>query len=484
MNLPHLSICGSFGWRGLSAFRLAQLQVRDSLAFMRLTFSVAVFLLLSFRTIGQPYFPVSGVVDTARFAPFVSRTAHLLTTPSGVGPPREVRIMVYGQSISVQKWWNDVRQFLESRYTQVRIVMVNRAIGGFSTERLKLTVDNDVVSFYPDLILLHDYGNERDYERIIQIIRSRTTADLALQTDHIGVGQNESWHDRHAQITLPTLCAKYDLALIDVRAGWKVYLKQNQLEPQALLTDNVHLNDHGNYLMAEIIKHHLKALPPTAKPSPVVRVLRTGADFTVRDNTLRLPLTGNRIDLVWGPSASPDGASTVLVDGQKPSTLLGCYYSTHPSRQPNGFFLTHMGQVLTVELGGQPQAEEWTLIITEVDTVRQQLRFRLHGSQTGDDGAGHSDSLFTSSSGRIRIAADAWFRRRNAGDFSQFSWLKPGDKLRWRVVSMCQDVVRPAGAAPITAVQGIANKDHLFKLTGKALPGIREIHVYRPSLVE
>ena len=451
---------------------------------MRLTFPLAVSLLLSFATIGQPYFPVSTDVYTARFAPFVSRTAHLLTTPSGLGLPREVRIMVYGQSISVQNWWNDVRRFLESRYPQARIVMVNRAIGGFSTERLKLTVDNDVVPFYPDLILLHDYGNEADYERIIQIIRSRTTADLALQTDHVGVGQNESWHDRHAQVTLPALCAKYGLALIDVRTGWKAYLKQNQLEPQALLTDNVHLNDHGNYLMAGIIKRHLEALPLATKPSPVVRVMRAGADFTVRNNTLRLPLVGNRIDLVWESSAMPNGATTVLVDGRKPSTQLGCYYSTHPARQPNGFFLTHIGQVLTVQLGSRPQAEEWTLTVTEVDTVRQQLRFRLHGSQTGDDGAGRSDSLFTSSSGRIRIAPDAWFRRRNAGDFRQFSWLKPGDRLRWRVVSMCQDVVRPAGAAPITAVQGIPNKNHLIELTGKALSGLREIHVYRPPLVE
>ncbi|GAB2591994.1 hypothetical protein GCM10027190_45590 [Spirosoma areae] len=451
---------------------------------MRLTFPLAVALLLAFDTIGQPYFPVSGLINTAQFAPFVSHTAHLLNTPSRVGLPQEVRIMVYGQSISAQNWWNDVRRYLMNRYPQIRIVMVNRAIGGFSTERLKLTVDNDVVPFYPDLILLHDYGNERDYERIIQIIRSRTTADLALQTDHVGIGQNESWHDRHAQITLPALCARYGLALIDVRAGWKAYLKQNQLAPSALLTDNVHLNDHGNYLMAEIIKRHLEALPPTAEPSPVVRVLRAGVDFTVRDNILRLRLTGNRIDLVWAPSASPDGATTVVVDGQKPSTQSGCYYSTHPARQPNGFFLANIGQVLTVQVGGRPQAEEWTLSITEVDTVRQQLGFRLHGSQTGDDGAGRSDSLFTSSSGRIRIAADAWFRRRNAGDFSQYSWLKPGDRLRWRVVSMCQDMVHPAGAAPITAVQGIVNKTHLIELTGKALSGLREIHVYRPSLVE
>ena len=236
--------------------------------------------------------------------------------------------------------------------------------------------------------------------------------------------------------------------------------------------------------MAELINRHLETLPATAGPSPVVRVLRAGTDFTVRNNSLRLPLTGNRVDLIWSPSAPPDGAITVSLDGQKPSTQLACYYYTHPARKPGGFFLPNIGQVLAVQLGGRPQAEEWTMTVTGVDTVRQQVGFRLRGSLTGDDGAGRSDSLFTSTSGRIRIAPDAWFRRRDAGDFAQFSWLKPGDALRWRVVAMCQDDIRPAAAGAITAVQGVANQNHVIELTGGSLSGLREIRVYRPPLVE
>ena len=41
------------------------------------------------------------------------------------------------------------------------------------TER---TVERDISDFYPDLIILHVYGDHRAYERIVQIMRSRSAA--------------------------------------------------------------------------------------------------------------------------------------------------------------------------------------------------------------------------------------------------------------------------------------------------------------------
>jgi len=367
--------------------------------------------------------------------------------------------------------------------------MVNRAIGGFSSERLKNMVENDVLSLYPDLILLHDYGNEPDYEQIIRSIRSRTTAEVAIQNDHVAVGQNDAWHDRHSSVWLPALCDTYRLALIDVRTAWKVYLAQHQLAPSALLTDHVHLNAHGNYLMAGIIKRYLDTLPVTAWPtasesSAGVSILKPGRDFTVRNHTLRLPVTGNRIDVRWKSSAAHPSAVTVAIDGQAPSASVECFYHTRPARDPAGFFLTHIGQLLTLRLAGQPQPENWTLTLTAVDSLRQEVRFRLHGSRTGPDGSGSSDSLFTSGSGRIVIEPQHWFRRKNPGDFGQFAWLKPGDTLKWQVLPMCHDTLRPVASRTQTLVQGIVNGEHVLTLAGRALTDLREIRVYRPPLSE
>jgi hypothetical protein len=206
----------------------------------------------------QNYFPVPAIKDSVQFRKGIARTSWLLHSARQQNNV-EVRILVYGQSISVQDWWKSVKQSVEKQFPFARINFINKAIGGFSAERLKLTVENDLVSFYPDLVLFHDYGNEADYETIIRIIRSRTTAEIAVQTDHMAL-QNDEWHDRHSDVWLTGICRKYNLALIDVRNIWKAYLKENNLQVKDLLADGVHLNAHGNYLMASIINHYFRLI--------------------------------------------------------------------------------------------------------------------------------------------------------------------------------------------------------------------------------
>lgn len=413
-----------------------------------------------------------------RFPENAARTAQLLRTPGA-----EVRILVYGQSISMQKWWEAVRDFAQNRYPNARLVVENRAIGGFSSERLKRMVENDVVPFYPDLMIFHDYGNEPDFEQIIRTIRSKTTAEVAVQTDHVAVGQNEEWHDRHGDVWLPELCRKYGLALIDVRRGWKDFLAKNKLPAKDLLTDNVHLNDQGNALMADLTNWLFAALPMGGFSDKALRILQSGTDFRAKGGRIQVAIEGNRVDLVWKKLPAVVELISVTLDGKKASLFPESYAHTRPSLTPDGFFLRRIGQLLQFDLGPQPLAETWSLTVLNVDSIRQQLRFHVTGSLTGDDGEGSSDTLFVSHSGRLRIPADGWFRRRNENDFRQFSWLKRGDVLRWRVFSMSHDKVVPA-AGPVTVVQGVPNGTHTLELTGKSLSGFQEIRVYRPPLRE
>ena len=57
---------------------------------------------------------------------------------------------------------------------------------------------------------------------------------------------------------LPQVAAKYGAELVDQHTAWKSYLRDNGLLPKALLSDNVHLNDQGCYLMSELVKAHLR----------------------------------------------------------------------------------------------------------------------------------------------------------------------------------------------------------------------------------
>ena len=45
------------------------------------------------------------------------------------------------------------------------------------------------------------------------------------------------------------------------------YLAENSLEPKALLRDDVHLNAHGEFVMAEFVKSYLR-YDPKLGPSP------------------------------------------------------------------------------------------------------------------------------------------------------------------------------------------------------------------------
>jgi hypothetical protein len=346
-------------------------------------------------------------------------------------------------------------------------------------------VENDVRAFYPDLILLHDYGNAEDYEKIIRTIRRHTTAEVALQTDHIAIGQNEEWHHKHNTITLPQLARKYKLALIDVRTAWKEYLEKNNLPASQLLTDNVHLNEHGNYLMAGIIKNYFKALP---KPASKIaenkyKVLQTGKEFTVKNNTVSVPVTGNRVDLVWQADVKSKRPVTVLLDNQKPSAYTESYYYTRPVLSDSKAYLGKMGKLLALKIG-KAAPEAWKLTILSVDTVKMHMRFSLHGSVSGEDGTGSSDSTFTSRSGSIIIEPQHWFRRRSEGDFSMFSWVKPGDAMEWQVKPMSQDTIVPEASATVTVVQGVANTSHVLTLKGEGLRQLKEIRVYQPPLKE
>lgn len=64
--------------------------------------------LSAFHLFAQPW-PVPQLPDTTNYGRYISRTMYLLQT-STPEKPNTVKILVYGQSISVQDWWLDVKK--------------------------------------------------------------------------------------------------------------------------------------------------------------------------------------------------------------------------------------------------------------------------------------------------------------------------------------------------------------------------------------
>ena len=288
-------------------------------------------------------------------------------------------------------------------------------------------------------------------------------------------------------VFLPDYAKKYGCALADIRGQWLEYLKTHKLEPNALLKDEVHLNDHGNFLMAELVKRYLVYRPAlfTDEEKSVVRTFKVGQEVNWQGNKLVFPFEGNRVDLIGG-KAAPGGATgtkevaQILIDGKKPSEWPCHYMIPRVSNSQAGFWPA----ILRVGHDRPLQVEDWTLTITECNDAVDDFKFEVEGSSTGPDGSGTNKHKFVSLSGRVVIDPEDWWVTNARG------WVgaKMPDhfKIRWTVKLLSRDEWSPPAApdssreAATTVAQGLPNQKHTLELTGPS--SIQAIRIYRPPV--
>jgi len=447
-------------------------------------------LVLSLKCLAQPY-PSPALPDTSKSGKYIARTMNLLAS-STPEKRNTVKILVYGQSISEQDWWLGVKSDLIKRFPNANLIMENRAIAGFSSQILYKTVVNDVCSFYPDLVIFHVYGDNRYYDTIMYQIRSRTTAEVAIQTDHY-TGAN-TWSDDMCYNYIPSYAAKYGCEMLDIRRSWIKYLSDNTLEPKALLRDDVHLNDYGNFLMAELTKSYL--YEKNRYKIDTFGLLTTyivGKDVNFVNDTLTLPFSGNRVDLVTATKGFTKADSArILLDGYKPSEFQGNYFVGRPYNDKGDCWPWCFGAMVRTSNRTPLIEENWQCRITRINETMDDFDFEITGSKTGFDGKGNSKKRFTSNSGRVIINQ---FDAESDGDWHiqrTFNVSKVatnvGDVIRWKSYKLCNDTYIPQIKTDTTIentttlFQGVANANHTLKIAkaGVNQPPITAIKVYRP----
>lgn len=437
-------------------------------------------------------FPVPPPADVSRLGSRIQRTMTLLASST---PERRhrVRILFYGQSITKQSFWWTLADDLRRRFPHADLEIENLAIGGYSSPYLLRTLPQDVYTFYPDLVLFHVYGAEKEYEEIIAGIRRNTTAEIAIQNDHPTVPRNaadpkqaerRAAGDRRSYVFLPRLADKYGCELIDIRRPWDAYLERHGLEPAALLSDNVHLNDHGNYVMAETTKPYLRHDPSIPRESwaDLVKTYTVDQDFRWSDGRLEFEFEGNRIDVL--AAAGPPARALVLLDGRRPSEIPELYVHLRTTET----WGADWPAINRVSRRSPLLAEEWRLRITEASEKAEFLRFEAEGSKTGPDGGGTSRELFVSPSGRVVIEPGDWAIAR--GVAVRPGPMPEGYAVRWRAAPQFADVYEaprvadPAREYAVTLAQGLSNARHklVLEAVGAPAPSIRHIRVYRPPL--
>jgi len=397
----------------------------------------------------------------------LGRTLRLLSE-STAERAHPVRILFYGQSITKQDWWHDVVADLRKRYPDADIVAENRAIGGFSARRLIHTTERDLVTFYPDLVIFHVYGDHRRYEDIIRQIRSRSTAEIAIQNDHYSASMDphkddDGWAAFVNQGFLPAIAEAYACHLIDLRSAWRRHLLADNLAPKALLSDNAHLNGDGCRLMGKLVARGLLHDPhPDAPANRWVKTCAVGQDVAWKEGRLALEFTGNRAVAVLEPGT---GKAKVLIDGKPPSAHGPCYAFTRANEGPEVDWPWTVCVPFRISREAPLVAEDWTITVTEGDAAR--FAFTAKGSKTGPDGGGNSDERFVSESRRIVIEPEHWWREP-PGDSPNL--ITSGYAMRFRSILLGTDELIAGQGTDIVLASDLPNGQHRLELIADGAP--------------
>lgn len=186
----------------------------------------------------------------------------------------QVKILVYGQSISEGAWWSMVRDWLKATYPKGQLVMEEHARGGCAAQCLigeqpwfldgktENRLPGDVYAWSPDLILFHVYGSHTSYEKIVQGFKQNTTAQVLLQTDHRTTDNPQAngdtrWSQTMSTMYVPSYAKTYGFSLARIWEEWFAAMQQENKMARFYLEDDVHLNAEGNKLMARLIERHL-----------------------------------------------------------------------------------------------------------------------------------------------------------------------------------------------------------------------------------
>lgn len=447
------------------------------------------------------------------FGARLARTMALLE--SGPVTHRPVKIVFYGQSIEFG--WNDMLVArLRERFPNTRIIAENHALGGWGVWLLVQAMKHDIVRTQPDLIFFHAYGGSPDdWERAFQTLRKETCADIITRTAHIAKYNEKSVDtvvDDETRM-LTNLAAKYNVELVNLRAEWIDYLKDNKLPYDGLLCDPIHLNHKGSALMAQLYERHLNTT--TLFPSEWMKSVRYysaarplverrhdeitlegkgwkmaggGLQYTDGEGCrLKLKFKGNRLDLLIGAGT---GGASVLIDGKAPSTM-NLFHGTRPFAR--NWQMAPPANVIQYHLGKDMQAEWWVLTYKDISPDGKKFSFTVRGSRTGEDGAGTNTETFVSKSGRITIDPEDWLPGYHypPPDLAK----RPAPTLVWQIVPDHLDQVRsgpvpkdwPANTAYrqyLTVADGLPPGEHELTLTpdGKGSFTLYAAEAYDPPL--
>jgi len=448
--------------------------------------------------------------DSVPDAKKIARTLSIIRS-STPNDRKVLKVLFYGQSITKSGWDKAVIEHWHQQYPNTIFVTQNRALGGFPSQALVRTTEQDIEAFYPDLIIFHVYGDHRAYEKIIRLFRSLTAADVLVQTDHGDVMpdppceeglhltlshlpgckgrlwyRQQMWNDEMSYHRIPAFAKKYGLALEPQRDWWREYLIRTGTRPGDLLQDEIHPNERGKQLIAEFFNRYFDGLVSqynAEKAQDVTAMTPSHADRASGNEVVQFE--GSRLELI---SEKPLPAwPQVTVDGQSPANLDGCY---QVSRASSVGTVPDWPALRRITLQHDHLAEDWTTTLAEFSSDQKSFTFTVQGSRSGAEGSGRSDQRFVSRLGNLEIEPDDWMIER-AWEHSHQAIHAPF-QVSWSVDYVCggkpEVIDRGNGATEYRYVLATDLPDghHSITLSGspEAMQDIDHLNAYKPRIRE
>jgi len=454
----------------------------------------ALLLLSSFTNMTAQYIYPDLQEDTTGFGQYIQRSMSLMdsSTPE---KRNTVRVMVYGQSLSEQSWSDSIHETLLQRFPDADIVYKNRSVGGFSSQILWQITTMDMLEFYPDLVIFHVFGHHMYYDTILQYTLENTAAEMAIWTDpHEG-----SWSDQMSYTFIPGYTNKYNLELMQIRDEWADYLAENNYTRDDVTRDGTHLNDRGNFLLANLLKpYFFHKTKWQADPAGRVVTLEVGKDIRWINDTLWLPFAGNRVDAIAPADGfAGDATAEVWVDEKRPSEIPELYNMSRPNEQPGGGWVWNNAAFVRAFHTTPWENEHWVLVIDSISDDQSYCEFNVTGSLTGPDGSGNNRDDFISNSGKVIIHGGpvtedpywgAWHIKRTH-DVNGMTFPE-GTTIEWDTYLMGMDSYAPQASGDgtvenaTTLFKGLDNTYHLLALTKEQAGDfpLESVRIYRPTL--
>ena len=428
---------------------------------------------------------------------YIQRTMHLLATSTPENP-NNVNILVYGQSLSAQDWWLEVKNHLAQEFPQANLNMINKAIGGFSSQILIKTVERDILDYYPDLVIFHVFGSDVKYEEVLKKMRSLTSAEVLIWNDPQNKVPKSEWNTQMSYEKVPALAEKYKCSFIDLRTPIQEMVEQKDLVYADEFTkDGTHFNDKGCSLIASHIIPHLvydeKYLPD---PNNLCTIFEARKDFNGKNGEIELPFEGNRVDIITSANWNEKLSCKVYIDGKKPSDFQGAYNYSRPNDNGASGWIWSVAAPVRIRHKKPWVNETFTLTFDSINYETRFFTFHVEGSKSGFEGYGNNREDFLSNSGRVFIEANEvhdsitgdWHVFRNY-DVLGFK-IEPGYQTTWETYLMGLDEFIPEKPGNgkdekiIILVKGIPNGKHVLKLkcTNGNASGISKIRIYKPFL--